>query len=589
VAQQKVERRLAAILAADVAGYSRLIGLDEEGTIARLRALQRELIDPTVAVHRGRVVKTTGDGVLIEFGSVVDAVRCAVEVQRGMASRNNDVPADKRIEFRIGINLGDVVVEGDDLLGDGVNVAARLEALAAPGGVCLSEDVYRHVARNVDVQFVDLGHQSLKNIRQSVRVYSVATDTDSVTPFDEPSAPPLSFLVLPFTNLSDNRDDEFFADGLTDDLTSDLALGRESFVIARSTAFTYKCQVVDVKAVRRDLRVRYVVEGSVRRSNNRVRVGVQLIETENGGHIWADRFDRDVGELLELQDEIIGRIALALHYKLLEVEIRRARDRRSNNPDARDLQFRGLAALYKPPSKETLAEARGYFERALELDGRSATAWAGLSLTHSGDLLGRWGDAPLKQLQSAEAAATRALACDPKNANAHHAKAAVLFVQTKLEAALEEYKTVADLHPGWPNAYGRMGILNALLGRPERTLHLVEKAIRLSPRDGAIGEWYLYIGIAEFMMDHLEEAIPWLRRAIAANPELGAGYYTLASVYSLVGRDSEARATLLEHPRRHPTTSIKSLQNLSYSNVPSYLAWRERFYDGLRKVGVPEE
>jgi class 3 adenylate cyclase/tetratricopeptide (TPR) repeat protein len=594
VEQQRIERRLAAILAADVVGYSRLTGADEEGTIARLRALRRELVDPTISSHRGRIVKTTGDGILVEFASVVDAVRCAVEVQRGIVSRNAEVPAERRIEFRIGIHVGDVVVEGDDLLGDGVNVAARLETFADPGGICLSEDAYRQVARNVDVQFVDHGQQSLKNIAQSVRVYSLLTATTArnrAPRIEKASIPRLSFLVLPFVSLSDNRDDEYFADGITNDLTSDLSRLRGSLVIACSTAFTYKGKAFDAKSARRDLRVAYVVEGNVRRSNNRVRIGVQLVDTESGGHIWADRFDRDVAELLELQDEITGRIGLALHYKVTEMESRRARDQRRNKPDARDLQFRGWAALYGPTSKKILAEARAFFERALELDSRSASAWAGLSIAHAGDLLLRWSDAPAEQLGKAEDAAARALACDPANIEAHVARAGVLFVQTKFEAALEEYAKVIELGRNWPIAYGRMGLLNALLGRPEQTFDLVESAIRLSPRDTLLGEWYYSIGVAQFMMDRLEEAILWLRRSTEAWPELGVNRRALAAALALVGCDKEARAALSEYRRLHPTMSVKQLRTPPTPNLshPRYLAWRERVHEGLRKAGMPEE
>jgi TolB-like protein len=380
--QQRVQRRLTAIVAADVAGYSRLTGTDEEGTIARLRGLRREVVDPAITAHGGRIVKTTGDGVLIEFASVVDAVRCAVIVQQAIILRNGAVDAGNCIKFRLGIHLGDVVVEGDDLLGDGVNVAARLEVLAEPGGICLSEDAYRQVARNVDVQFIDLGQHRLKNIVQPIRVYSVVLTTarsNGPLRLAGTAIPRMSFVVLPFADHSDHGDDEYFADGLTDDLTTDLSQWRDTFVIARSTALAYKKKPVDVKALGNELHVAHVVQGSVRRSNNRIRIGVQLIDTESGGHLWAERFDRDVTELLELQDEIAGRIAMALHYKMTEVECRRAQDQRANDPDARDLQFRGWAAMYKPASRATMAEARDFFERSLAIDDSSATAWAGLS------------------------------------------------------------------------------------------------------------------------------------------------------------------------------------------------------------------
>ncbi len=588
----RVQRRLTAIIAADVAGYSRLTGADEEGTIARLRGLRREVVDPAITAHGGRIVKTTGDGVLIEFASVVDAVRCAIIVQQAMVSRNGDVQADQCIKFRLGIHLGDVVVEGDDLLGDGVNVAARLEVLAEPGGICLSEDAYRQVVRNIDVQFVDLGQHRLKNIIQPIRVYSVVVTTalgNGPLRLAGAAIPRMSFVVLPFADLSDHGSDEYFADGLTDDLTTDLSQWRDSFVIARSTAFAYKKKAVDVKSIGHELRVAHVVQGSVRRSKDRIRVAVQLIDTESGGHLWADRFDKNVTELLELQDEIAGRIATALHYKMTEVENRRAQDQRSNDPDARDLQLRGWAAMYKPASKLTTAEARKFFERSLEIVDGSATAWAGLSLAHSNDLLGRWSDAPAEQLRKAEEAALRALECDPSSAVAHLARAAVLFVQGKLEAAFEEYAVVVELDRHQPIAYARMGLLNALLGMPEQTFHLVERAIRLSPRDPGLGEWYAYVGIARFMLDQLGEAIFWLRRSTEAAPAIGINHYTLAAAYALVGREEEARAMVAEYMRQHPEMSINRLRTLPYSSHPRYLAWRERLYDGLRKAGLPAQ
>jgi TolB-like protein/class 3 adenylate cyclase/Flp pilus assembly protein TadD len=593
LASERVERRLTAILAADVAGYSRLTGLDEEGTHVQLQDHLRALVDPKIAEHRGRVVKNTGDGMLAEFSSVVDALRCALDVQRGMVERNANVPQEKRIEFRIGINVGDVIIDRGDIFGDGVNVAARLEGLAEPGGICVSARVREYAHDQLNIIFEDVGEQQLKNIPRPVRAYRVQLDpigktrsAPAVPEEDGAVVPRLSILVLPFANLSNDPEQEYFADGLTDDLTTDLSQWTGSFVIARSTAFNYKGREVDATQIGRKLHVRYVVEGSVRRSKNRVRVGVQLIDTETGGHLWAERFDRDVADLLEMQDEITGRIALALHYKFTDMGRRHAE--RSNRPDALDLIFRGLAALYKPSSKATLAMARSFFEDALQIDNCSTRAWAGLSEAHAGTVLGRWSEAPADQLQAAKDAAERALACDPTNPAAHVAKAAVLFAEIKLEAALVEYEKVIELGHNWPMAYARMGILNALLGRPEEAFPLVEKAIRLSPHDSNLGEWYLSIGIAWFMMDQLEEAIIWSRRSTEANPELGINYSALASACSLAGRNEEAGAALSAYMRLHPIMTINKLRSSRYSVHPAYLAWRERFYEGLRKAGLPE-
>jgi len=592
LASERVERRLTAILAADVAGYSRLTGLDEEGTHVQLQDHLRTLVDPKIAEHRGRVVKNTGDGMLAEFSSVVDAMRCALDVQRGMVERNANVPQEKRIEFRIGVNVGDVIIDRGDIFGDGVNVAARLEGLAEPGGICVSARVREYAQDQLNITFEDVGEQQLKNIARPVRAHRVRLDPAGKTrpapaaPEDGAVVPRLSILVLPFANLSNDPQQEYFADGLTDDLTTDLSKWPSSFVIARSTAFTYKGKAVDATQIGRELHVRYVVEGSVRRSKNRVRVGVQLIDTETGGHLWAERFDRDVAELLEMQDEITGRIALALHFKFTDVGRRRAE--RSNHPDALDLVFRGLAALYKPTSKATLEMTRGFFENALQIDNCSTRAWAGLSEAHAGVVLARWSEAPAEQLRAAEDAAAKALACDPTNPAAHMARAAVLYAQMNLEAALVEYAKVIELGANWPTAHAKMGSLNALLGRPEETFRLVEKAIKLSPRDGSLGEWYLYIGVAQFMMDRLEEAIIWLRRSTEANPDLGINYSVLASACSLAGRNEEAGAALSAYRRLNPIMTINKLRSSPYSDHPAYLASRERFYEGLRNAGLPE-
>jgi TolB-like protein/Tfp pilus assembly protein PilF len=400
------------------------------------------------------------------------------------------------------------------------------------------------------------------------------------------SAPRLSIVVLPFANIGGDPEQEYFADGLTDDLTTDLSQWAGTFVIARSTASNYKGKAVDTLQIGLKLNVRYVVQGSVRRSKNRVRVGVQLIDAETGGHLWAERFDRDIADMLELQDEITGRIALALHYKFTEVG--RCRAERANYPDALDLVYRGLAALYKPSSKATLEMARGFFEEALKIDNCNTRAWAGLAEAHAGAVLGRWSEAPTDQLRAAEDAAAKALAREPTNPAGHMAKAAVLFAQVKLEAAFVEYAKVIELGHNWPMAYARMGLLNTLLGRPEETFPLVKKAIRLSPHDSNLGEWYLSIGVACFMLDQLDEAINWLHRSVEANPELAVSYAVLTSACSLAGHNDEAIAVLSEYRRRHPSITISRMRALPRSNHPAYVAWSERLYQGLGKVGLPE-
>jgi TolB-like protein len=370
-------RKLAAILAADVAGYSKLAGADEERTLARLRALRSDLFDPTIALHHGRVVKRTGDGVLIEFRSVVDAVRCAIEVQNGMVERNAGLPPERRIELRVGIHLGDVVEESDgDLMGDGVNIAARLEGIAKPGAICLSEDAYRQVKSRLDLAVSDLGPTQLKNIAEPVRVYSLDIGRTAEVKHAAASTPPrLSIAVLPFANLGGDPEQEYFVDGVTESLTTDLSRISGSFVIGRNTAFTYKGKHVDLKQIGRDLNVRYVLEGSVQRSGNRLRVNVQLINAETGTHLWAERFDKPVADLFDMQDEIVARLAGELGAQLIAAEAHRAEQ--SVNPDLMELYFQGQAQLNMGPTSHNLALACGFFERALALDPSNVDALVG--------------------------------------------------------------------------------------------------------------------------------------------------------------------------------------------------------------------
>src|ERR1700722_7705664 len=375
-------RKLAAILVADVVGYSRLTGADEERTLARLRGLRSDLVDPSVAAHRGRIVKRTGDGSIIEFRSVVDAVRCAIEVQTGMVERNAGLPPEKRIEFRIGIHLGDVVEESDgDVMGDGVNIAARLEGVCQRGPICLSEAAYRQVKERLDLPAVDLGPIQLKNIAEPIRVYSLevgvpAQAKPAAAPASEKSPPPrLSMVVLPFANTSADPSHEHFVDGVTESLTTDLSRIRGSFVIGRNTAFTYKGKAVDLKQIGRELNVRYVLEGSVQRGGNRMRVNVQLIDVETGSHLWAERFDKPLTVLFDMQDEIVARLANALNAQLVAAEARRAE--LAPNPDSMDLYFQGRAWLNKGPTPDNVAQARSFFDRALTADPENVDALIG--------------------------------------------------------------------------------------------------------------------------------------------------------------------------------------------------------------------
>ena len=455
-------RKIAAILVADVVGYSRLAGADEDRTLSRLRGLRSDLIDPAIAAHHGRIVKRTGDGSLIEFRSVVDAVRCAIEMQNGMVERNAGVPPERRIEFRVGIHLGDVVEEADgDLMGDGVNIAARLEGIAKPGAICLSEDAYRQVKGRLDLAVTDLGPTQLKNIAEPIRVYALEVGQprrrsrrqpvrragpkrrSALAPLARRGSPPcsswsppaagfcsartasrrppaahLSIVVLPFTNLSGDPRQDYFADGITENLTTDLSRIRDSFVIARNTAFTYKGKNTDAKEIGKELGVRYVLEGSVQRDQNRVRVNAQLIDAESGAHLWADRFDRPLADLFSMQDEIVASLASQLDVELIANEARRAK--RTPNPDSMDLYFQGMSWFNKGRYAENLPEARGFFERALALDPGNLDALLGTAAVDMQVAAGYQTDDRPVRFAAVEATLTKVLSQSPNNAWAHY-------------------------------------------------------------------------------------------------------------------------------------------------------------------------
>ena len=417
-------RKLAAILVSDVVGYSRLTGADEDRILARLRSLRSDLIDPTIAVHRGRVVKRTGDGAIVEFRSVVDAVNCAIEVQKAMVERDAGVAPDKRIEFRIGIHLGDVVEKSDgDLMGDGVNIAARLEGIAKPGAICLSEDAYRQVKGRLDLAVSDLGPTQLKNIAEPIRVYALDVGMPAVakpvsTPVPEKSASPrLSIVVLPFANIGVDPEQEYFVDGVTESLTTDLSRIRGAVVIGRNTAFTYKGKPIDLKQIGRELNVRYVLEGSVQRGGNRLRVNVQLIDAETGNHLWAERFDKPLADLFDMQDEIVARLAGALNTELIAAEARRAEQ--SPNPDSIDLTFQGWAWWNKGITTDNLAEARRLFERAAALDPANIMGLVGIASVNLAVATVFLPDDRAARIAAAEESLTKALSLAPENAIAH--------------------------------------------------------------------------------------------------------------------------------------------------------------------------
>jgi adenylate cyclase len=595
-------RRLTAILAADVAGYSRLMGADEEGTHERLRAHLGQLVDPKIKEHRGRTVKNTGDGLLAEFPSVVDAVRCAVEVQRGMIDREPEMPEERRIRFRIGVNLGDVIAEEDDIFGDGVNIAARLEALAEPGGICVSRVVRDQVRDKLDYGFEDLGEQSVKNIARPVRVYAWRPEAisglfaASVPPATSISpriaAPRLSIVVLPFANLSDDPEQQYFADGITEDLTTDLSRISDSFVIARNTAFTYKGKAVDVKQIGRDLGVRYVVEGSVRRGGDQILVNVQLVDAENGAHVWADRFETDRRNLAEAQSEITGRLARTLNVELVRDSGRRIELERADDPDAGDLVMRGWAWYYRPFSAATYKEARRDFERALEIDPRSVDARIGLATSLLGNISGGWSSSAQQDQARAEQLLLEALERDTNRSMAHVAMGILRRLQLRLGESKMEFETAIALDRNNARAIFQLGQTMMWLGQPEAGIPFLQKAIRLNPHDPTLASHYTILGLCHLLLGHVDQAIDLLRKARAENPRTYYIHLYLAGALGLRGDLEEAKAALAESLKLNPEiNSFAALRaNSRWITNPPHWALREKTLNiGLRRIGYPEE
>jgi TolB-like protein/cytochrome c-type biogenesis protein CcmH/NrfG len=536
----RVERRLAAILVADVVGYSRLIGADETGTLARFRALRAETIDPKIAAHRGRIVKTTGDGLLVEFASTVDALRCASEIQAGMSDQDAGVPPADRIELRIGIHQGDIVVEDGDIFGDGVNIAARLEALAESGGICVSARVREDALGKLDLGFRDLGEQQLKNIARPVRAYSVGR---VIAPQSRPAAvavPRLSIVVLPFANLNNDPEQQYFVDGITEDLTTDLSRIDGMLVISRNTAFTYQGKRVDTRQVGRELGVRYVLEGSVRLAGNQVRINAQLIDAETDSHRWAERFDRRVGDLFVLQDEIVSRIAIALAVEVVVAEAARPVE----NPDVVDCILRGRAALAKPRSVESSNEAMEWFERALSLAPNSAEALACMANTLTMGVIDVLPGSSDADTDRAERFARQAVAASPRSARVHFAMANVLRAQRRYAEAISEYEVALMLDRNLVGALAVIGRLKIYLGPIDDAIPSQEQAIRLSPRDPWIWNWYFRIGEAHLLQSRLNEAIAWLEKARIAAPAVWFLHFYLAAAYTLSSSSESARAAL---------------------------------------------
>ena len=589
-------RKIAAILVADVVGYRRLAGADEDRTLSRLRGLRSDLIDPAIAAHRGRIVKRTGDGSLIEFRSVVDAVRCAIEVQHGLVERNAGLPPERRIDFRVGIHLGDVVEEADgDLMGDGVNIAARLEGVCAPGAICLSEDAYRQVKGRLDLAVQDLGPTQLKNIAEPIRVYSLDVgETAQAKPAPAPapgkSAPPrLSIVVLPFANIGGEAQQEPFVDGVTESLTTDLSRIRGSFVIGRNTAFTYKGKAVDLKQIGRELNVRYALEGSVQRGGNRMRVNVQLIDAETGNHLWAERFDKPLADLFDMQDEIVARLAGALNAQLLAAEARRAEQ--SPNPNSMELFFQGLARLNRGITPENVAQARGFFDRALAADPGNVDAVVQSALADAVAGANAFATDPKAAFAAAEAKLAKALSTVPDHALAHLYLGFVEILTKRAAQGIAECEHALELDRNLAAAHAQIGLGKDLIGRAEESEAHVVEAMRLSPRDTLAYVWMTFAGMAKNQLGSWEQAVAWFRRAIEANRNFPLAYFHLVAALAQLDRLDETHSAVKAGLALNPDFTLSRARAAwtAQSDDPTYLAGLEPVFEGMRKAGVPEQ
>jgi adenylate cyclase len=630
--EAQVERRLAAILVADIAGYSRLMAEDEAATVAALKGHQAVVL-PLVDAHGGRIQDTAGDGILAEFRSVQQAVECAIAIQRTMADRNAVVPLSRQMRFRIGVNHGDVMSDGARVYGDGLNIAARIQALAEPGGICVTALVREEVGARTSLAFADLGPQRLKNIPRPVQVFRVRLDdqgapetTPPVIPRGAPRAwhrpvligvlavalagllglgvrlalyrapsvdrPRLSIAVLPFSNLSRDPGQDYFSDGITEDLTTDLSRIEGAFVIARNTMQTYRGKAVDVRQLGRELGIRYVLEGSVQRAERQVRINAQLIDAETGAHLWAERFERVVEDLFALQAEVTGQIARALNLQLKEVESQRATRGRPDTLEAVDYARKAWAELWnKPQTKETNDQALAYLEKALALDPNVPEIWTNLAYVHGRAALFGWSASRSESRRLWREAAERAVALAPRSADAHYVLAGVLGGQGDFDRGCEESKTVVVLNPNHAPGHAQNGrICWARRGRPQEALPYFERAFRLSPRDPLRAVWHRWVGQAYVMLGDDLKALEEGKRSAAANPQFFLAFSLQASTLALLGREAEARAALAALLQLQPDFTItRNKEHQFYrSDHPEFHRLIERYYDGLRKAGLPE-
>jgi len=588
VPSERVERKLAAILAADVAGYSRLMGADEEGTLARLKAHRKELIDPKIAEHRGRVVKTTGDGILIEFSSVVDAVRCAVEVQQRMVKRNSDIPDEKQIKFRVGINVGDIIIDGEDIHGDGVNVAARLEGLAAPGGVCISETAHQQVRDKLDYRFEDMGEQQLKNIARPVRVWHVspinapATEKPTLALPDKPS-----IAVLPFQNMSGDPEQEYFADGIVEEIITALSRFRQLFVIARNSTFAYKGKSPDIRQVGRELGVRYVLEGSVRKAANRIRITGQLIDATSGAHLWADRIDGGLEDVFDLQDQVTASVVGAIAPTLEKAEIERAKRKPTDSLDAYDCFIRGMASYHQLTNLEANTEALRLFNRATELDHEFASAYAMAAMCLLMRKISGWGGVTAPDEAQTIRTARRAVEFGKDNALAlSNAGIALAHVGRDLNAGVILVERAIVANPNLVVAWHWGGWIKIWLGEPETAIERFERAMRLSPIDPSVPRMHNGMAHAHFFAGRYHDAVSSSARALQDLPDFHDAMRMAAASNALAGNLEQAQVVIARLLQLDPDLRISGLRTLQgpYRRPEDHAKYEE----ALRKAGLPE-
>ncbi|MBR1280207.1 adenylate/guanylate cyclase domain-containing protein [Bradyrhizobium sp. AUGA SZCCT0283] len=585
---EQLVRRLTAIFAADVAGYSRLTSVDEEGTHVRLKEHLRVLIDPKVAAHRGHIVKNTGDGLLAEFNSVVDAMRCAVDVQRGMAERNSDVPPNNRIEFRIGINVGDIIEDNGDIFGDGVNVAARLEAIAEPGGICVSDDAHRQLRDKLDIVFDDAGEQNLKNIGRPIRVFRVrdrgaaASQRPTLALPDKPS-----IAVLPFTNMSGDPEQDYFADGMVEEIITALSHFRQLFVIARNSSFTYKGRAVDVKQIGRELGVRYVLEGSVRKAANRVRITGQLVDTSTGAHLWAERFDGGLSDIFDLQDQVTESVVGAIAPAVEKAEIERAKRKPTESLDAYALYLRGLARFYQFGNRQANAEALRLFNSAIEFDPDFASAYGRAASCHVFAKSHGWFSGTANEIAEVTRLAQRAVELGKDDATALAASGhALAYVVRDLEVGAALVDRALVLNSNLAVAWNWGGWAKNWLGGPEPAIERFARAMRLSPLDPFVPGMRAGTAHAHFFLGRYDEAASWTAMALQDNPDFQPGLRIAAASNAMAGRPEQAHKAMARLRQLNPALRVSTLKDVlgPYRRAEDL----SRYEEGLRQAGLPE-